>query len=189
MRTSAHVTVRPRLASVNFTLHTNIAMSQPPSPMRILVVVKRQKSEQAWREAWDDPGKLITRALRHLKHDELVSPEDEYNGPNCRFMAVSRWDPLTFLAFDLFHTGYNALEAHLEGRDELPITPIHLRRANKLKSYPPQPIGHVNGVIRRAHDMHGWDARPPYRIDHANGVHPTYLHARRYNPPPEHAQP
>lgn len=56
----------------------------------MLVVVKR--NAPAWKEIWEEPQKIITRILKHLKYYELVSQNDNYDGSDCRFIAFERWD-------------------------------------------------------------------------------------------------
>ncbi|KND90646.1 hypothetical protein TOPH_04717 [Tolypocladium ophioglossoides CBS 100239] len=151
----------------------------PEPPIRILIIVK--KSALAWREAWEEPQKIITQVLRHLKYDKLVSPDDVYNSPDCRFIAVERWDSHTFIACDLFNVNYNLLDAHLDGKNELPIMVVRISQgdhSNIIKTKEPQAISQVNDQIRHIHDMHGWNNGPPFKIDHANGAHPVYFSPR-----------
>lgn len=152
-------------------------------PTRVLISLRRDRTpDNEWQEAWESPQKLVTRALHHLKGDDLISPQDEYASPTCRFMAVERWDPVMFLVFDLFNVEYDFLRAHHDGRDELPVVPVRLTRGGKLKSYPPQPLGLVNESIRGFHHSNGWDVRPPYWVDHADGAVPTHWHPRSIYP-------
>lgn len=150
----------------------------PDEPKRILVTVKRRAPESTWREAWEAPHKIVTRALRHLKYDRLVSDDEAYDTPDCRLLAIERWDSLLFIVFDLFNTAYDPLTAHMPGTNELPVTMVRISSKDRPRSYPPQPIGRVGESVRLAHNMHGWEARPPYWEDHADGVHPTYYNAR-----------
>lgn len=39
-----------------------------------------------------------------------------------------------------------------------------------LKSKEARAIGQVGDELRSIHDMHGWNTRPPYKIDHADGL-------------------
>lgn len=146
-------------------------------PIRILIVVKR--SATAWREAWDEPQKTITRVLKHLGHNRLVSPDDVYNSSDCRFIAVERWDSRVYIACDLFNTNYNLRDAHLEGENELPVRVVYQRgHGNIITTTEPREIGQLGDQLRSIHDMHGWDEGPPYKIDHANGAYPVYPNPR-----------
>ncbi|KAH7324257.1 hypothetical protein B0I35DRAFT_423808 [Stachybotrys elegans] len=86
------------------------------SPTRILVIVKH-KHLDGWKQAWDEPQKIITCVLKKLHYDHLISLDDTYDSSDCRFIAVERWDPLVFLVFDLFNVEYNHLDAHLAGKN------------------------------------------------------------------------
>jgi hypothetical protein len=82
-----------------------------------LIIVK-QRSTRLRQEAWDEPQKMISKVLMHLKYDDIVSTDDKYNSPNCRFIAVERWDSVVFIVCDLFNINYNQLNAHLDGKNE-----------------------------------------------------------------------
>ena len=148
------------------------------SPIRILVIVK--KSPLAWRQAWEEPQKIITQVLTHLKYDRLVSPDDVYNSSDCRFIAVERWDSHVLIVCDLFNINYNPDDAHLDGKNELPVRVVRIYEggqgghSNIIKAKDPQAIGRLGDEIRSIHDMHGWKTGPPYMIDHADGVYPVY---------------
>lgn len=148
-------------------------------PIRVLIIVKR--SPLIWKQAWDEPQKIITQVLKHLKYDRLVSPEDAYSSSDCRFMAVERWDSHVFIICDLFNIDYNPLDAHLAGKNELPVRVVRVYQGphtNIIKSREPQAIGKVGDELRIIHDVHGWNTGPPYKIDHADGVHPVYRKPR-----------
>lgn len=125
---------------------------------------------------------IITRVLRRLQHKSLVSPDDEYDGPECRFMAVERWDSVVFIVVDLFNTDYNHQDAHLEGKNELPVRVANVSyRVGQYKvrvRETTQVLGRVGERIRELHDHNGWDQRVPFRTDHANGACPRYSSPR-----------
>lgn len=144
-------------------------------PIRILIDVK--ESARARQEAWDEPQKIITKVLEHLGYNRLVSPDDEYNSSDCRFIAVERWDSRVYIVFDLFNINYNYHDAHLDGKNELPVIMVR-QRDDIIKAKGPQTIRRVGNELRDIHDMNGWDKRPPYKIDHANGAYPVYYSPR-----------
>jgi len=149
------------------------------SPIRILIIVK--KSDPAWLQAWEEPQKTITQVLKHLKYDRLVSPDDVYNSSDCRFIVVERWDSHVFIVCDLFNINYDPLNAHLDGKNELPVMVVRICQGDHssvVKAKELQAIDRVGEQLRSFHDLHGWNDSPPYRIDHANGVHPVY-HSQR----------
>lgn len=150
------------------------------SPLRVLIIVK-QRSVRLWQEAWDDPQKMISKVLRHLKYDSLVSTDDEYNTSDCRLIAVERWDSVVFIICDLFNINYNHLDAHQDGKNELPVMTVRVSQGDKsciIKTNEPREIKFVGDQVRGIHDAHGWAKGLPYKIDHANGVHPIYHNPR-----------
>lgn len=95
-------------------------------------------------------------------------------------MLVERWDPVIFIVFDLFHTRYNPADAHIPGRNDLPvITLVRISRRDRIRSFSPRPIDVVNEALCQAHDENGWEGRPPFREDRAGGApRPVYAHPR-----------
>jgi hypothetical protein len=152
-------------------------MVEPPT--RILIIVK--KGPLVWRRAWEEPQKIITQILTHLEYNKLVSPDDVYDTSDCRFIAVERWDSHTFIVCDLFNINYNPEDAHLDGKNELPVRMVRIYESdhrNSIKAKKPQMIDELGEKVRNIHDMHGWNTSPPYKIDHANGAYPIYQNPR-----------
>jgi hypothetical protein len=145
-------------------------------PTRILIIVK--KGPIVWRRAWEEPQKIITQILTHLKYNKLVSPDDVYDTSDCRFIAVERWDSHTFIVCDLFNINYNPKDAHLDGKNELPVRMVRIYEGDRIKAKEPQTIDELGEKVRNIHDMHGWNTSPPYKIDHANGAYPIYRNPR-----------
>jgi hypothetical protein len=151
------------------------------SPMRILVTIKPRAL--VWDEAWENTERTITRVLKFLKHDRLISAEADhkYDSSDCRFLAVERWDAKIFIVFDLFNTDYDYLTAHLPSKnDELPMIHVRISKGSDgdifRKNTVPQ-VELMSEELRRLHDHQGW-VPPPYKEDHANGTHPVYWNPR-----------
>ncbi|KAJ9130181.1 hypothetical protein NKR23_g12313 [Pleurostoma richardsiae] len=90
---------------------------------------------------------------------------------------VERWDSHVFIVCDLFNINYDPLNAHLDGKNELPVMVVRICQGDHssvVKAKELQAIDRVGEQLRSFHDLHGWNDSPPYRIDHANGVHPVY---------------
>ncbi|EFY91115.1 hypothetical protein MAC_02786 [Metarhizium acridum CQMa 102] len=150
------------------------------SPVRVLIIVK-QRSVRLWQEAWEEPQKMISKVLMHLNYNSLVSTDDKYNSSDCRFIAVERWDSVVFIVCDLFNINYNHLNAHLDGKNELPVIIARVSQGEHgyiIKTREPQESKLLGDRVRSLHDMHGWTEGVPYKIDHANGVHPIYYNPR-----------
>ncbi|KAH7359001.1 hypothetical protein B0T11DRAFT_285551 [Plectosphaerella cucumerina] len=161
------------------SLSTSTEMQEPSycGPTRLLIDIK-DNGVFSFQQAWDEPQKVITRVLTYLGHDRLVSPDDVYNGNNCRFMALDRWDQRIFMLCDLFNADYNFLEANLEGNNELPVVVVKISHDTIRSKKIPQHIGMVGTSLRELHDFHGWEKRPPFSVDHANGAYPTFALTR-----------
>lgn len=154
-------------------------MASLESPTRILIKVRRRCP--GWDQAWKEPQKTITQVLRSLNYDKLITPDDVYNSPACRFMAVERWDSHTFIVVDLFNHDYDYSEAHLPGKNILPVRIVSISQGVdglRFKAQEPRAIPAIDEELRVAHDHHGWKVEPPYKIDHANGTHPVYWKPR-----------
>jgi hypothetical protein len=110
-------------------------------------------------------------------------------------MAVDRWPTYTFVVCDLFHDDYDFETAHLDldldldlvdgrKRNNLALTVLRRREsAERPFTQDPHATGGpvenmVNTLLRAAHESHGWRLRPPFNIDHKDGVYPVY-HAPR----------
>ncbi|CAK7230658.1 hypothetical protein SBRCBS47491_007659 [Sporothrix bragantina] len=150
-------------------------------PRRLLVLVKARHTE-ASTEAWDTPDELIARAVRFLQSNNTFPT---LTVDDCRLMAVDRWSSRTFVVCDLFHDDYDFDTAHLaDGRNNLPVTVLRRRQSDERPfsqdaDAPGGPLENmVNTSLREAHESHGWRLRPPFKIDHKDGVYPVY-HAPR----------
>jgi hypothetical protein len=100
---------------------------------------------------------------------------------DCRFIAVDRWDPVVFIVFDLFNIQYDHLDAHLDGKNELPVRVVRISQGDNrylIKASEAQHIKYLSDEVRNLHESHGWEERVPFRIDHYNGAYPTYYHPR-----------
>jgi hypothetical protein len=150
------------------------------SPLRLLIIVKRN-STQAWQEAWQAPKTIISCVLKHLKLDKLASLVDSDDSTGCRFMAVERWDSVVWIVCDLFNDNYKHDDAHLAGKNDLPVKKVYVNGGDSgyiIKARKEREIRVVGDRIREAHDMHGWEDRVPFIVDHADGACPVYDNPR-----------
>ena len=96
-------------------------------------------------------------------------------------MAIERWDSVVWIVRDLFNTSYKHEDAHLAGKNELPVKKVYVSRDNggyTLRVKKEREIGMVGNLIRDIHDKHGWKDRVPFVVDHANGAYPIYENPR-----------
>ncbi|KAF2254343.1 hypothetical protein BU26DRAFT_136779 [Trematosphaeria pertusa] len=102
-----------------------------------------------------------------------VSAGDSHPTP----LVVEKWDRLDVLAFDVFHAAYNPSTAHHEA--SLPVVLVDYgKRYSVVKAAGPDFQKEVNVAVAREHNLNGWDARPPYVVDHTGTKVPTYPNPR-----------
>ncbi|CAG9944603.1 unnamed protein product [Clonostachys rosea f. rosea IK726] len=78
-----------------------------------------------------------------------------------------------------YNTDYKFLEAHLDGKNELPVNMVRISSRGTIKvEETPRTIDRVDAELGRAHDLHGWDQHPPYMIHRADGAYPVYWNPR-----------
>ncbi|KAI9150584.1 hypothetical protein HJFPF1_10358 [Paramyrothecium foliicola] len=149
-------------------------------PLRLLIIVK-QRNVQVFQEAWEEPQKIISKVLEHLEYDKLVSPNDKYDSSDCRFIAVERWDSDIFIVCDLFNVNYRHEDAHLHGKNELPVRVVRVSQSDqcyRIRAREAQEIKVLDSQIQSSHDSDGWEEGVPFKIDHANGLCPVYYNPR-----------
>jgi hypothetical protein len=150
------------------------------SPLRLLIILQ-QGNAQLLQEAWEEPQQIISKALEHLKYGHLVSQNDRYDSSECRCMAVERWDTAVFIVCDLFNSDYKHKDAHLDGKNELPVRVVRVSQSEhgcRIRARELQELKYLNDQIRDIHDSHGWEQPVPFKIDHANGLFPVYYNPR-----------
>jgi len=146
------------------------------SPKRVVVSVPRKSPY--WSKAWESSEEVIAVALRLIGEGDLVSP-DAYDDPSrCLFVAKERWDERTYIVFDIFHDSYNYDEAHLPGRNDLPVVLVLLKQRGRVYNAPPPMMNRANTRLRELYDSTGWGSHPPFSVDHADGRYPTYWRPR-----------
>ncbi|KAI0532260.1 hypothetical protein GGR58DRAFT_507635 [Xylaria digitata] len=141
---------------------------------RVLVIVPSRHS--AWSTAWDKPEKVIEIALEVLKEKGLI-PIDRCELSDARFIAKERWTAVTYLVFDIFHTAYDPVTAHIAGRNDLPLLAVWIGNHTAMAATKGLEM-QVNEDVREIHDNTGLGSQPPFDIDHLNGSGPTYSRPR-----------
>ncbi|KIH88781.1 hypothetical protein SPBR_09011 [Sporothrix brasiliensis 5110] len=144
---------------------------------RVVVVVSRKS--RYWATAWASSEGLIAVAFRLLQVERLI-PSDAQNNPSTvTFIAKERWDLRTYLVFDIFHDTYNADEAHIPGRNDLPVISVFLGEKKESAGIAGRPTANkVNTDIRALHNSTGPGSRPPFTVDHIDGQVPFYPNPR-----------
>ncbi|KAI0381490.1 hypothetical protein F5Y04DRAFT_62441 [Hypomontagnella monticulosa] len=142
-------------------------------PMRITVNVSCKHN--LWSKAWDTPTEVIEAACGVLKEEHLV---DTVELSDIRFIAKERWQPITFIVFDIFHTTYRPETAHIASHNTLPVVMVYFNNNTKAMAAPKLIEDKVNEEVRDIHDNTGLGSQPPYAIDHMNGNIPSYPRPR-----------
>lgn len=155
-------------------------MAASDGPRRVFVAVSRKSP--SYDDAWDSPEKTIRDAV-HLLQERRLLPR-EAAAPTPRFLAKERWHRI-LIVFEVFHDAYNPDDAHLPGRNDLPVIAVSFSakhgqqvHTESAREADPRLQDQVNTQIRNLHDWHGMGSRPPFVVDHADGKVPTYANPR-----------
>lgn len=143
---------------------------------RVLIIVSRNSPH--WIKAWTSSEELIVSAIGVMQEKQLI-PSDARDDPSAiTFLAKERRDLRTLIVFDLFHDAYDPYNAHLPGRNDLPVISVFFGR-NESASIAGKPMENkVNCDLRRLHNATGLGSRPPFVVDHADGRVPFYPNPR-----------
>ncbi|POR36999.1 Uncharacterized protein TPAR_02801 [Tolypocladium paradoxum] len=144
-------------------------------PKRVLVSVSRKSPY--WTSAWTSSEEVIRVALQLMKENNMVSlaPDDP---SSYLFLAKERWDSQTYLVFDIFHDTYDPDNAHLPGQNDLSVISVFLHQKESVSDAGKMLENKVNKDLRSLHNSTGLGSRPPFTVDHADGMWPTYLNPR-----------
>ena len=94
-----------------------------------------------------------------------------------RFIAINIWQRLTILVFDIYHIKYDVSTAHRQA--DLPVLLVDYgRKRSYSRVASPEFRNTVNRHVARQHNLHGWDARPPYLQDQTLDHPPSYRYPR-----------
>jgi hypothetical protein len=133
--------------------------------MRVAVFLR--KKSPLYSLGTDD---VVPRACRTLGIDPLAS--------RAELMTICKWDRLTIFVFNLWYDGYEWRTAHHQV--DLPVVLVDYgKRLAFAKVCGHEFCDEVSQFVARQHELHGWDAHPPYLQDHTiPGVVPTYPNPR-----------
>ncbi|KAK4034924.1 hypothetical protein C8A01DRAFT_48811 [Parachaetomium inaequale] len=128
-------------------------MLQQQSPLRIAVFMRKKSPLYSLGN-----DEVLARACSTLGIDPVAS--------RARLMTIYKWDRLTHL--------------RLHRVANLPVVLVDYgKRLSCVKACSQEFCDEVNHFVARQHELHGWDAKPPYLQDHTlPGVVPTYPNPR-----------
>ena len=102
-----------------------------------------------------------------------VCPEES----SAKLLTIWKVHRLIILTFDMWNDGYDWSTAHR--KVNLPVLLIDYgKRLSSVKVGSHDFKDKVNGFVARQHELHGWDARPPYFQDQTGPGVPTYGNPR-----------
>ncbi|KAI0834046.1 hypothetical protein F5Y06DRAFT_180916 [Hypoxylon sp. FL0890] len=101
----------------------------------------------------------------------LQVPEEE-----SRLIAIQKWPQLDILVFEIFYDDYDLKTAHHKA--DLPVLLVDYGKASSVvKTVSSEFREIINKHVASQHNLHGWDAKPPFVEDH------TSYGPRRYENP------
>ncbi|KAI1089508.1 hypothetical protein F5B19DRAFT_372720 [Rostrohypoxylon terebratum] len=84
-----------------------------------------------------------------------------------RLIAVQKWPQLDILVFEVFHDAYDPKTAHHKA--DLPVLLVDYGKASSVaKNVSLEFRGTINKHVASQHNLHGWDAEPPFIEDHTS---------------------
>ncbi|KAH8669289.1 hypothetical protein BGZ61DRAFT_460732 [Ilyonectria robusta] len=142
---------------------------------RVFISISRKS--HYWPRAWESSEEMIEVAVDHIKkNDPAALSADGALEP--MFLVKERWPSQVWIVFDVFNDAYDPANAHLPGRNDLPVITVSLGERDVVISASNVMEDRVNKAVQDVHDLHGIGSRPPFSIDHANGNIPTYPNPR-----------
>ncbi|KAJ0159935.1 hypothetical protein CTA2_8863 [Colletotrichum tanaceti] len=142
------------------------------------IFVSVSKKSQHWSRAWLDDRETINVAIGLLNsHD----PPAQITDADAMLVVKEMWPMRIWIVLDIFNTEYDPSQAHLPGRNDLPVVAISLGNGANVTVAGEALRDRVNKGVRDAHDLHGDGSRAPFQINHANNNIPTYPRPRIRN--------
>jgi hypothetical protein len=94
-------------------------------------------------------------------------------------LVTKYWGMATFLVFDLWNPSYDYNTAHLVENNQLQVQAVHLRRVKNETTVAGTALcDKVNKEVAETHNVTGYGAELPFRVNHTNGNAPVWLHPR-----------
>ncbi|KAG7286692.1 hypothetical protein NEMBOFW57_009003 [Staphylotrichum longicolle] len=140
-------------------------MLQTQHPMRIAVFLRKKSPLYCL-----ENDEVLAKACGTLGIDPVAS--------RAELMTIHKWDRLTIFVFNLWYDDYDWATAHHQV--DLPVVLVDYgKRLSSVKVCSQAFRDEVNQFVAKQHELHGWDAKPPYLQDHTlPGVVPTYPNPR-----------
>jgi hypothetical protein len=146
-------------------------------PMRVFVKVSKESPYFDF--AWTRHNDLILAVVKVLEEKDIICKDTRNDSSSFLAVAVDRYNTRVFFVFDINNLEYNFDEAHLEGKNDLPVVIVSLSQKGN-HAYPAAAplMDQVNREIRRLYNLNGIYGKLPFYEDHANGGQPSYPQPR-----------
>lgn len=131
-------------------------------PTRVLVLVRGNSKYHG-----EPDSVIIEHALSIL----------DISGAQSLYLAREDWGRTIQFVFDIFHASYDFTTAHTI--HDIAVVVVSLGEKNERRWFASRPQQkEVNKTVAHLHDLNGWETRPPYLANHANGAIPVYDNPR-----------
>lgn len=145
--------------------------------IRVLVKISRESSY--FDTAWMYHDDLILAVVTILEEQGMIHKDTHKDLSSLLAVAIDRYDTRIFFVFDIYNLEYNFGEAHLPGKNNLPVIAVSLSQKGNSTYTMAGPMANiVNENIRSLHNLNGTHGELPFREDHANGCWPSYSKPR-----------
>ncbi|KAF5024697.1 hypothetical protein F66182_3226 [Fusarium sp. NRRL 66182] len=138
-------------------------MLQNQNPTRVVVFLRKKSPFYSL-----ERDEVMVKACGSLDIDQVKS--------RAKLLTIWKCDRLTIFAFDLWYDDYDWATAH--HKVDLPVLLIDYGKRSYVKVAGHEFQDEVNNFVARQHELHGWDAKPPYFQDQTGPEVPTYGNPR-----------
>jgi len=147
---------------------------------RVLLMVSH--NNPLFAESWSSTEELIPKALDTLKERHLIYHQG-YTKVPWTILVKKNMGIRVFVVFDIFNKDYDSAKGHLPSHNNLPVVVIHFSRKGVHTRIAESGLRQrVNNETAEAHNLNGWDAGPPYVVDHTTTV-PIHMNPRDISVP------
>ncbi|RKK76936.1 hypothetical protein BFJ68_g18008 [Fusarium oxysporum] len=138
-------------------------MLQNQNPTRVVVFLRKKSPFYSLSR-----DEVMVKACGSLGIDQVKS--------RAKLLTIWKCDRLTIFAFDLWYDDYDWATAH--HKVDLPVLLVDYGKRSYVKVAGHEFQDEVNTFVARQHELHGWDAKPPYFQDQTGPEVPTYGNPR-----------
>ncbi|KAH7464057.1 hypothetical protein FOMA001_g17894 [Fusarium oxysporum f. sp. matthiolae] len=138
-------------------------MLQNQNPTRVVVFLRKKSPFYSLSR-----DEVMVKACGSLGIDQVKS--------RAKLLTIWKCDRLTIFAFDLWYDDYDWATAH--HKVDLPVLLVDYGKRSYFKVAGHEFQDEVNTFVARQHELHDWDAKPPYFQDQTGPEVPTYGNPR-----------